>query len=148
MNMLVEILKQQTETLKNQFLEMTEKWALQDFENLKKWANDYKLGKFGFGLASKKYHNLPTYIRNSNGKVEQHIEVMLQEANIHYELSVKKLAERVEKKMLNTENLTVKTAHIGVNIETILTDGIKTVKAYTIIAQGEIQKPHYRYLIK
>jgi hypothetical protein len=37
---------------------------------------------------------------------------------------------------------------VGVNINITLTDGDKTVRAYTIVAEGEIQKPHYRYLVK
>jgi hypothetical protein len=35
-----------------------------------------------------------------------------------------------------------------VNIDMTLTDGEKTVKAFTIIAEGQIQRPHYRYLVK
>lgn len=66
----------------------------------------------------------------------------------HYEQSIEKLAFRIAQKGLNQESLTVTTSHIGVNIETTLTDGIKTVRAFTIIASGEIQKPHYRYLVK
>jgi hypothetical protein len=52
------------------------------------------------------------------------------------------------KKGLNEENLKVVTSHIGININTTISDGDKTVKAWTIIAEGEIQKPHYRYLVK
>jgi hypothetical protein len=37
---------------------------------------------------------------------------------------------------------------VGVNFETTLSDGEKIVRAFTIVASGEIQKPHYRYLIK
>lgn len=37
---------------------------------------------------------------------------------------------------------------LGVNIETTITDGVKKVRAFTIVAEGEIQRPHYRYLIK
>ena len=44
--------------------------------------------------------------------------------------------------------LKVKTSHIGVNIDTILSDGEKQVREITIVASGEIQRPHYRYLIK
>jgi hypothetical protein len=29
-----------------------------------------------------------------------------------------------------------------------LSDGEKVVKAFTIIAEGTIQRPHYRYLVK
>jgi hypothetical protein len=67
---------------------------------------------------------------------------------LHYENSIVKLAYRIEKKGLNLDKITVKTSHIGVNINTWITDGEQTVHAYTIIASGEIQRPHYRYLIK
>jgi len=65
-----------------------------------------------------------------------------------YESSIEKLANRIIKKKLNLENLKAETSHIDVNISTTLTDGDKTVRAYTIIAGGAIQKPHYRYLVK
>jgi len=58
------------------------------------------------------------------------------------------LAARIEKKGLNVEKIKTVTSHIGVNLETTLTDGTKTVRAWTIVASGEIQRPHYRYLIK
>ena len=148
MKTLIETLKKETETLKVQYLEMTEKWAAREFDYLRQWAKDYNAGKFGFGEASKKYYRLPYYIVNSNGKVEQHVEKMVKQAIDHYQDSIKKLALRIEKKGLSQENLKTVTSHIGVNIETILTDGNKTVKAFTIIAEGEIQRPHYRYLIK
>ena len=69
-------------------------------------------------------------------------------AELHYEGSIVKLANRIEKKGLIIEKLVVETSHIGVNINTTLTDGEKTVRAFTIIASGEIQRPHYRYLVK
>lgn len=148
MESLIELLKKETEPLKFQYVEMTQKWAVKEFEYLRQWAKDYNSGKFGFGEASKKYYRLPYYIVNSNGKVEQHIENMVKQAIEHYEFSIEKLATRIEKKGLNQENLKAFTSHIGVNIETTLTDGNKTVRAFTIIAEGEIQRPHYRYLIK
>ena len=148
MKNIIEVLKKETESLKVQYLEMTEKWAVKEFENLRRWASDYRDGKLGFDAASRKYYSLPYYIVNSNGKVEHHVEKMVKNAIKHYEFSIEKLAARIEKKGLNQEILKVVTSHIGVNIETTLTDGNKTVRAFTIIAEGEIQRPHYRYLIK
>jgi len=145
---LIETLKRETESLKIQYIEMTEKWAIKEFEYLRQWATDYRSGKFGFGVASKKYYRLPHYIINRNGKVEQHVEKMVENAIEHYKFSIEKLAARIEKKGLNQEVLKTVTSHIGVNIETTLTDGNKTVKAFTIIAEGDVQRPHYRYLIK
>jgi hypothetical protein len=72
----------------------------------------------------------------------------LKKAVAHYEASIEKLANRIEAKGLNATKLKVVTSSIGVNININLTDGVKTINAYTIVAQGEIQKPHYRYLIK
>ena len=148
MNLLIETLKKETKSLKIQYVEMTKEWAVREFEILRQWVNDYHKGKFGFGEASKKYGRLPYYIVNSNGKVEQHVEKMEKKAVEHYEVSIEKLAKRIEKKGLNQENIRTITSHVGVNIETTLTDGNKTVRAFTIIAHGTIQKPHYRYLIK
>ena len=145
---LVEILRNQTESLKNQYIAITAEWAANEFVTLRKWAKDYENGKFGYGVASKKYYRLPSYIVNSNGTAEQHISAMVKNAEAHYDQSIEKLAFRIAEKGLNQELLKFSTSHIGVNIETTLTDGIKTVRAFTIIASGEIQKPHYRYLVK
>lgn len=148
MSTLIEILKKETESLKIQYIEMTKKWAIKDFEYLRNWVNDYQKGKFGYDEASKKYWKLPYYISNPNGKVEQHVEKMVKKANEHYNFSIEKLCARIEKKGLNQQNLKIITSHIGVNIETTLTDDVKKVRAYTIIAGGQVQRPHYRYLIK
>ena len=51
-------------------------------------------------------------------------------------------------KGLNLTKLKIINAHVGVNFETTFTDGEKTITARTVIASGEIQKPHYRYIIK
>lgn len=149
MNTLTQTLKQKTESLKAQYVEMTKEWAANDFARLRQFAADYKAGKFGFnGEESKTYHKLPAYIINPFGNVEQHIQKMVKVANEHYQDSIEKLAVRIQAKGLNQDTLQVVTSHIGVNIETIITDGSKTVTAFTIIAEGQIQRPHYRYLIK
>ena len=69
-------------------------------------------------------------------------------ANLHFENSTEKLASRILKKGLVEEGISITSSKIGVNIEAVITDGNKTVRAWTIIAEGEIQKPHYRYLVK
>ena len=66
----------------------------------------------------------------------------------HYQLSIEKLAFRIAKKGLNVSQLSALTSSVGVNINCTLTDGVKTVRCFTIVAGGPIQQPHYRYLIK
>jgi hypothetical protein len=79
---------------------------------------------------------------------EQYIGKEVKYAEMHYTNSIVKLADRISKKGLNMEVIEIKDASVGVNINTTITDGVKTVRAYTIVAEGEIQRPHYRYLIK
>ena len=69
-------------------------------------------------------------------------------AKNHYENSLLKLVKRVSVKGLNLETLEIKRSGIGINIEMLLTDGEKTVRAWTIVAEGPVQRPHYRYLVK
>ena len=73
---------------------------------------------------------------------------MVKAAQKHYTNSIAKLALRIEKKGLNQEKIEMTTGYVDVNITTTITDGEKVVRAWTIIAGGEVQKPHYRYLVK
>ena len=174
MNNLINLLKEQTVSLKEQYVQKTIEWANKDYQRyveMKKW-NEEKWAKFlgvstrianpgtsmafvtfhsGFynTTASRDYSNLKNKIYSalSNG-LEKHIAKAKRNAEMHYESSIIKLSERILKKGLNEENLKLTTSHIGVNIETTITDGVKTVRAFTIIAEGEIQCPHYRYLVK
>lgn len=68
-------------------------------------------------------------------------------AEIHYSNSIVKLADAIAKKGMG-DDLTITSARVGVNFEATITDGRKTVRAFTIVAEGQIQRPHYRYLVK
>jgi hypothetical protein len=152
---LIEILKAETETLKIQFIELTGNWACNEFKKLELVKEQAIINSKGFKNRSGNMEHTKasfSYWNNIRRIVEKGIEKFIadskQEANEHYENSILKLSERIKGKELNKSSLEVKTSHIGVNIETTITDGTKTVRAFTIIAQGEIQRPHYRYLIK
>ena len=152
MTTLIEILKNETESLRIQYLEMTQNWAKNNFAKMQESKFLYTLnGKyftncFGKTKAEDAMINRTASILNKG--IEIYLSELKKDAENHYETSILKLATRIEKKGLNVENLKILTSHIGVNIETTLTDGIKNVKAFTIIAEGIIQRPHYRYLIK
>lgn len=153
MTNLVELLKSETETLKVQYLQMTENWAVTNFESMKKSdflylykGTTYHKNRHG---STKSEDAMFNKVANTLNKgFDAYLTGLIKDANDHYDSSIQKLAFRIESKGLNQELLKVETSHIGVNIETTLTDGNKTVRAFTIIAGGEIQRPHYRYLIK
>lgn len=67
---------------------------------------------------------------------------------LHYENSLIKLADRIIKKGINLQNFLVSSYREGINLEIVITDGTKTVRAWTIVAGGSIQCNHYRYLVK
>lgn len=174
MKNLVDILKSETQTLKEQYIQKTKMWAEQYFKKVearKTWkevdwckflgitprlVNEGTSIEFlGFPNGFYNTSNSKTFrrLREETRKltsmgIEKYLEKEQKYAELHYETSIQKLAARIEKKGLNVENLKVVTSHVGVNIDTVLSDGEKTVKAFTIIAEGEIQRPHYRYLIK
>ena len=74
----------------------------------------------------------------------------LKEANEHYEYSTEKLANRVKEKSINVSVMKITRGYVGVNLEVVISDGINTVKAWTIVAalDSVLVTPHYRYLVK
>lgn len=170
---LVDVLRKETETLRVQYIELTKKYAKESFDSMverSKWPVTKWYDRYGIKYAMKEtskglvpelhgqeYNrkdlyrmrdqmNLEDKIVNNIG-FEKYEAKEVKYAEEHYEGSIQKLASRIKEKNLNEEKLRTVTSHVGVNIETTLTDGEKTVKAFTIIASGPIQRPHYRYLV-
>lgn len=158
MKNLIEILTAETQSLKEQYIQHTEKWATEEFARLKKAFSDiiewqekvYDRSvpalRTEFMKKRRIMDKMPREIYRN--EIEGFVANQIENAKKHYEQSIKKLAARVEKKELNVDLLKATTSHIGVNIDTTLTDGEKTVRAFTILAIGDINRPHYRYLIK
>jgi len=143
---LVEKLTEQTQELKTSFIEKTIEWSKEEYSRLKDFVNDYQTN---YDVSKeKKYFSLPSCVVNMNGKVEEYIDIQVKKAEKHYSNSIEKLALRIAKKGLNESNLKMTTSYLDPNISTTITDGVKTIKAFTIIASGMVQKPHYRYLVK
>lgn len=167
-------LKVGTQILKEEYLKSTAKWSDKQFdiitENSKRTITDWcrifgiepRITNQGSGREfysfpkgfyntkdAKTYHNATTEINKviTMGR-EKYIAKQVAQSENHYEMSLKKLAYRIQNKNMDFLNLEIKTAKIGVNIDTVISDGVQTVKASTIIAEGPIQRPHYRYLVK
>lgn len=178
METLIDILKEETKTLKKQFLEKTKEWTTSYYNLISKRFKWFEIEWCEFlGIepevsqyrsSSTTYEKSLTYpsgfyntsksreLKRYQNEVRRlhklglngYVTSEMIRAEKHYENSITKLADRIEKKGLDISKIKATTSHIGVNIDTTLTDGNKTVHAYTIIAEGPIQRPHYRYLIK
>jgi hypothetical protein len=151
MENLIKQLTKQTISLKEQYLEMTSKWATEqvkrNIERKNKYFNsnliDYP-SKMNYYKEQKFAYNTPSWHFDRTLFVEK----MMKNAELHYTDSIEKLAFRIMQKGMDISKMTMKYAHVGVNIDIILTDGTVKVKASTIIAGGPVQRPHYRYLVK
>lgn len=174
MEKLIELLKNETKSLKEQYIQKTIEWATRTYEisveqskwNEENWAkfldiptrianpnSSLAFVTFYDGFWNSKTSKIYNKLRNQAYSIKQlgkdkYINKEINLAILHYDNSIVKLADRISRKNLNQDNLHLLTSHIGVNIETTITDGEKKVSAYTIIAEGEIQRPHYRYLVK
>lgn len=72
----------------------------------------------------------------------------LKKADAWFTSSIEKLAFKIVAKGLNVDAMQMSSTYVSRDLCTIITDGDKKVKAQTIFACGEINKPHFRYLVK
>lgn len=162
---LINILTEQTEGFRVEYIHRITVWAGDEFARIEALSGrTYEYKSFATpGFVKDKNH----WIDYAQGKAyrkaidardkarriveagrDAYVTKIIAAANEHYSDSIAKLAGRIRAKGLDVDALIVKTAFVDVNLEIVLTDGSKTVRAFTIIASGPIQKPHYRYLIK
>ena len=175
---LIKELTKQTQPLKEKFIKETTEWAKRDFKKMsklfglstldigEKLGYETEIHENSFGDKQRIFKAIDG-INFYNHKASLSLDRKLNEiysverlgesgfidkqvfkAKEHYIESILKLSNRILSKGLDENNLTLTTSYFDPNISTIITDGVKSVKAWTIIASGEIQKPHYRYLVK
>jgi hypothetical protein len=160
---LVKIIRHQTQPMLGAYVENTEKWADAYFETqLKKskfsnseWAKymGYKDGKFPSNFYNTpKAKELDKLQKETSSIVrlrkDEFIRKERQNAINHYENSVRKLIIRIEKKNLDLNNIKIESGTLSDNLNITISDGVKITKASTIFVYGNIQKPHFRYLVK
>jgi hypothetical protein len=80
--------------------------------------------------------------------LEAFTEKELKKAEMHYESSLAKLVYKLIEKGLTDTNIQIIEKKLGVNFEMLISHNGKKTTCWTIIAGGEIQRPHYRYLVK
>lgn len=156
----VDLLMREMEPLRLMYQEKMKEWGELEFircEEVAGMSYEQLIDRFGQEYnGGRKYISKRDDAHIQNAKrvysmgIEAFLEQVRKDAEEHYEYSIIRLAGRVEGKGLKFDELRVKTevSRINVNIETVLTDGEKLVKAWTIIAFGPVQRPHYRYLVK
>lgn len=167
---LIKALFENTEDLKIEFLEQTKEWATNTFNRAKAFkekSTEEHYKNYGITYTIKHGSMFTDHNSLNNSKyyefkkewdrslsitylgLEKYLEKRLKEAEEHYKKSIIKLASRLNNKGITEEsNFTVRNSRIKQNFECTIISGNTKVRAWTIIASGEIQQPHYRYLIK
>ena len=150
MTNLINKLTEQTQELRAAYILRTKEWASEEFERLLAFKKDFQEERDANKRwkMEKKYYSLPYTITAYQPNKEGFIADQISKAEKHYASSIEKLAYRIQNKGLNENSLEMTTSYLDPNISTTITDGEQTVRAFTIIAGGPVQKPHYRYLIK
>ena len=158
----VKLLTEELKEFKKVFIEKRIEWAEMDYKRLSKYF-DWKHGDwlYRFGVTKENKHRGGFYKvldsgaqilrveskRASTMTIEEFLKEAEKEANQYFEQSIYKLADRICRTDLDIDKLTLETTSLGVNFNTHISDGKTTLHARTIIAHGEIIKPHYRYII-
>ena len=155
---IVDELRVATQELKVNYIIKTKETAKRMFDNaadkiptLKEakktaWEN-YKVDRstvYDYNAITKQLDKLQSITEKG---FESFLNSELKHAELHYEDSLNKLAERLVIKGIS-ENYKIESGYVGVNFEVNITHDLGTVKAWTIIAEGPIQRAHYRYLVK
>jgi hypothetical protein len=145
------------------YISNTEKWAKAYYSTqLKKskftsseWAKElgYKDGKLPTNFyntkEAKRLDKLQTETRRVvNMRLDQFVAKEIQKAKTHCEDATLKLLNRINSKTLNLPELKIENISINQNLDLTISDGVKTFRAYTTFAYGEIQRAHFRYFVK
>jgi len=167
------ILREQTSELKEMFLQKTEEYSKSEFEasqvimrrSEEEWCkyfgieSEIRNGRMTFprnfhntgrALTMSKLRN-KAYSITYNG-YEKFLEKNLLAAERHYDSSIVKLVTRLIEKAFTDENIVIENASLSaitgfeMRIKNTVTN--KIVRCWTIIAEGSIQRPHYRFLVK
>ncbi len=171
-NSLVAALTEKTQDLKIRFIDATKKAARRMFDNkveqnkrtLIEWFDAYSIAYdlddstrheiHPFPVSyNKDYYKMVDAIKNCKAVVaagyEKFEAMEVKYAERHYRQSIEKLAYRLKQKgVTDSSQFEITNEWIGVNLHLTIKHGNEITRAWTIIAEGLIQRAHYRYLIK
>ena len=151
-------LKNQTTDLKNAYIIKTKVYREGEFDKLvskygnytyENWKAEFPTptGFRGGVTLSREGNSLREKVSKMKyeGK-EKYVKGYMKLAEMHYNSSLEKLGLKITEAGFDTTKVKLSSSSVGVNFSTEVTDGNKYMRAYTIIAEGPINAPHYRYL--
>lgn len=167
-----------TTEFKADYIIKTKAFATRAFANMTEWNNSTDIQwfeRFGIkyemkaGYGANKDHQYPTPVSGTyNGRSyykmrnerEEFAKIVkagyeayetkeVATAERHFKYSIEKLGRILNDKGVTDETeFTITSGYVGVNFECVINHAGGITRAWTIIAEGPIVRPHYRYLIK
>lgn len=170
-NSVAAALVEKTQDFKGRFIKMTKEAAKRMHDNavekskrtLKEWLDAFaveynNLGGDRFQIKEERYNKSKYYgmcrLKNELKEVasvsyEVYEASEVRHAEEHYKSSIMKLASRLRAKgIVDGSEFVITNEQIGVNLHMTIRHGEQITKAWTIVAEGPIQRAHYRYLVK
>lgn len=169
---LVDELFKHTSDLKAAFIEKTKEYAVERFADCEQkmkrteaqWLKAFNIeytvvNKYGNPNYHEYNHRLVAAQEMGRSKIisqevvrmglDKYKASKVKQAEEHYTESIMRLAKRLNDKGITANSkFTITSAKVGVNFECYIHHESGITKAWTIIASGPIQQPHYRYLVK
>ena len=169
---LIGALLRETAELKAIFIETTKTYAETYFAHVSKlvkmtqqeWyekygveytvrANDGAVFPVSKEYNSKKLYKMRDVKSNAESIFSAGLEVFrakeVKYAEMHYNNSITRLSSRLNQKGITDDSeFTITSAKVKMNFECYIHHAGGVTRAWTIIASGPIQRPHYRYLVK
>ena len=125
---------------------ITEQDIKESFGYVTKWKGENVLSH-----TNKSFNKWNNIRRIVNGGIEKHIEKGEKDAILKYNYATERVCLKINEKGLDLNNIKVVSDKINIdngNLNMTFTDGKITINCFTILAWGEVNAPHYRYLIK
>lgn len=155
---LIDLLYSKTDRFKEEYLTRTETWANKEYVSILETTEEDVLKRKGYPSGDSYRHTKSSYAYwkkinsiKSMG-LKAYIDYNIKLAENKYKSSIAKLAFKVKEKGLNLDKIDVNSDYtkfgMDGSLETIVSDGEMIIRAFTILAHGDINAPHYRYLIK
>jgi hypothetical protein len=163
-NELIELLQKELSAMKADYITKVESWNLKEFARIIVFLNDIsklsysdllkKYGKF-YEIRGKKIDYIPQKFHDKVTEAKKKFNAGLDEliaseklkAEKRFDISIAKIASIIETKKLDTSTLKIDLKQtIAGTFSATITDGNQTIFVRTIIAEGTIQRPHYRVI--
>ena len=154
---LVTVIKAETAELFNNYLKELDIYFRAQYGRFIKWTDAEIIEVFGtysiYGhgkIRSKQSERFADKVRKIKAQGEEnYVAENINHAKANYESATEKLAYRIIEKGIVVDNMKATSVSLRAGqLQTVFTDGVNRVKAQTIYACGEVNTPHYRYLVK